>query len=416
MRSKAFAAIRFVVVGASCYQLDAVAYECIANDVGIETFSSIIGITQLLMISNARFFLACVAMLTQFGALASPATDAVLANIKTVPGFKLEVYADNVPGARSMALGQKGTLFVGTRKDVVYAITGTPGSGEPPTVKVIAEKLNMPNGVAFRNGALYVAEIHRILRYDAIENSLDNIEPPKVVREDLPKDRHHGWKYIAFGPDGKLYVPIGAPCNVCNEPNYAVITRMNADGTGHEVFARGVRNTVGFTWHPSTNQLWFTDNGRDHLGDDAPPCELNVAPRAGLDFGFPYCHGKDVKDPEFGRIGECAKMTAPVQLFPAHSAPLGLKFYAGSMFPEAYKGQIFVAEHGSWNRSKKVGYRISRVKLDGSRVIDYQPFVVGFKKGEQTLGRPVDLLNLDDGSMLISDDQAGAIYRLTYAR
>ena len=361
-----------------------------------------------------RLTLALIASLAFTAVFASPATDAVLANIKTAPGFKLELYADNVPGARSMALGQNGTLFVGTRKEVVYAISGKPGSGEAPTVRVIAEKLNMPNGVAFRDGALYVAEIHRILRFDGIEDSLERIEPPKVVRDDFPKDRHHGWKYIAFGPDGKLYVPIGAPCNVCNEPKYAVITRMNADGTGHEVFARGVRNTVGFTWHPVTGQLWFTDNGRDYMGDAAPPCELNVAPRAGLDFGFPYCYGKDVKDPEFGRLGECAKSTAPIHSFPAHTAPLGVKFYTGSMFPQVYKGQAFVAEHGSWNRSTKVGYRISRVKLDGNQVIDYQPFVVGFKKGEETLGRPVDLLNLEDGSMLISDDAAGAIYRLTY--
>jgi glucose/arabinose dehydrogenase len=361
-----------------------------------------------------RTALAFVANLLALSALASPATDAVIANIQTPPGFKLSVYADNVPGARSMALGQKGTLFVGTRKDVVYAVSGTPGSGTAPEVRVIAERLNMPNGVAFRDGALYVAEIHRILRFDGIESSLDQIEAPKVVREDLPKDRHHGWKYIAFGPDGKLYVPIGAPCNVCNEAGYAVITRMNADGTGHEVFARGVRNTVGFTWHPTTKQLWFTDNGRDYLSDDAPPCELNVAMRAGLDFGFPYCHGKDIKDPEFGKLGDCAKITAPVQLLGPHVAPLGVKFYTGAAFPQPYRGQVFIAEHGSWNRAKKSGFRIARVKLDGNRAIDYQPFVVGFKKGEQTLGRPVDLLVLEDGSMLISDDQAGAIYRLTY--
>lgn len=361
-----------------------------------------------------RIALAIAIQLLAFNALASPATDAVLANIQTAPGFKLELYADNVPGARSMALGQKGTLFVGTRKDVVYAVVGTPGSGQAPAVKVIANQLNMPNGVAFRDGALYVAEINRILRFDSIESSLEQIEAPKVVREDLPKDRHHGWKYIAFGPDGKLYVPIGAPCNVCNEPSYAVITRMNADGSGHEVFARGVRNSVGFTWHPTTKQLWFTDNGRDYLGDETPACELNVAARPGLDFGFPYCHGKDIKDPEFGKLGDCAKATAPVQSLGAHVAPLGVKFYTGTAFPEPYRGQAYIAEHGSWNRSKKAGYRISRVKLDANRAIDYQPFVVGFKKGEQTLGRPVDLLVLDDGSMLISDDQAGAIYRLTY--
>lgn len=346
---------------------------------------------------------------------ASPASDAVIANLRVPQGFKIEVFADDVPGARSMALGEKGTIFVGTRKDRVYAVSGAPDSAQKPVVRLIAEGLNMPNGVAFRDGALYVAEISRILRYDAIEDSLDRIEPPKVVRADLPKDRHHGWRYIAFGPDGKLYVPIGAPCNVCNEPGYAVITRMNADGTGQEVFARGIRNTVGFTWHPVTKHLWFTDNGRDYLGDDVPPCELNVAPRAGLDFGFPYCHGKDVKDPEFGHLGDCAKSVPPVQLLGAHVAPLGVQFYTGQAFPQNYRHQVFIAEHGSWNRSKKNGYRVTRVKLDGERAIDYQPFVVGFKRGEEVLGRPVDLLVMPDGSMLISDDQAGAIYRVTYA-
>ena len=360
----------------------------------------------------AAYTIGCIAALNVH---ASPATDAVIANLRVPQGFKIEVFADDVPGARSLALGENGTIFVGTRKDKVYAVSGTPGGAQKPVVRVIADGLNMPNGVAFHEGALYVAEISRILRYDAIEDSLDRIAPPKVVRDDLPKDRHHGWRYIAFGPDGKLYVPIGAPCNVCNEPGYAVITRMNADGTGQEVFARGIRNTVGFTWHPVTKQLWFTDNGRDYLGDDVPPCELNVAPRAGLDFGFPYCHGKDVKDPEFGHLGDCAKSVPPLQLLGAHVAPLGVKFYTGRAFPENYRNQVFIAEHGSWNRSKKNGYRVTRVKLDGERAIDYQPFVVGFKRGEEVLGRPVDLLVMPDGSMLISDDQAGAIYRVTYA-
>jgi len=240
---------------------------------------------------------------------ASPKTDKVIENVRLPTGFKMEVYSDQVPGARSMALGQKGTLFVGTRVrgGKVYAISGTPGDATKPTVRVIADNLNTPNGVAFHDGALYVAEINRLLRFDDIEASLDNVPQPKVVRDDLPKDGHHGWRYIAFGPDDKLYFPIGAPCNVCNEPKYAMITRMNADGSGQEVFARGVRNTVGFTWHPVTKQLWFTDNGRDWLGEDAPPCELNVATRAGLDFGFPYCHGKDIKDPELASSATAAR-------------------------------------------------------------------------------------------------------------
>lgn len=346
---------------------------------------------------------------------ASPATNKVIENVRLPPGFQLQVFADNVPAARSMALGAQGTLFVGTRGTTVYSISGSPGTGLKPTVRVLADKLNMPNGVAFRDGSLYVAEVNRILRYDGIESSLGNVPAPKVVRDDLPKDRHHGWKYIAFGPDGKLYVPIGAPCNVCNEPKYASITRMNADGSGYEVFARGIRNSVGFTWHPITRELWFTDNGRDYLGDDKPPCELNVAPRAGLDFGFPYCHGRDIKDPEFGKLGECSRITPPVQLLGAHVAPLGIRFYTGSAFPEKFRNQVLIAEHGSWNRKEKSGYRLTLVRLDGDQALSYEPFATGFNRGDEVFGRPVDLLVLEDGSMLISDDTAGAIYRLIYS-
>jgi glucose/arabinose dehydrogenase len=346
---------------------------------------------------------------------ASAATDKVLDNVRLPTGFRLEVYADNVPGAREMALGARGTLFVGTRaQGKVYAVSGTPGASEKPAVRVIAEKLNNPNGVAFRDGSLYVAEISRITRYDNIESSLDTRVVGKVVRDDLPKDAHHGWKFIAFGPDGRLYVPIGAPCNICNEPKYAVITRMNADGSDHEVFARGIRNSVGFTWHPTTKELWFTDNGRDFLGEDSPPCELNRVSRAGLDFGFPYCHGKDISDPDFGRLGDCAKITPPVQALGAHVAPLGVKFYTASVFPERYREQIFIAEHGSWNRKVKSGYRITSVRLEGDKATAYEPFATGFNRGDEVFGRPVDLLVLADGSMLVSDDTAGAIYRVSY--
>jgi glucose/arabinose dehydrogenase len=365
----------------------------------------------------ARGALSLLLALAAGAAGASPATDQVLRNVRLPAGFKLEVYADDVPGARSMALGARGTLFVGTRArgGKVYALSGTPGSGAKPTVRVVAGKLNMPNGVAFRDGALYVAEISRILRYDDIEAQLDHPPQPKAVRDDLPKDGHHGWRYIAFGPDGKLYVPIGAPCNICNEPKYGVLTRMNADGSGHEVFARGIRNTVGFTWHPDTRELWFTENGRDWLGDERPPCELNSAPRAGLDFGFPYCHGKDIKDPEFGHLGDCGRSTPPVQPLGAHVAPLGVKFYTGTAFPQRYRNQIFIAEHGSWNRSEKNGYRITLVTLNGRSAASYEPFASGFHRGDEVFGRPVDLLVLADGSLLVSDDHAGAIYRVSYA-
>jgi glucose/arabinose dehydrogenase len=345
---------------------------------------------------------------------ASPATDQVLQKVRLPQGFKLEVYTDAVPAARSLAWGPRGTLFIGTRSGSVYAVSGTPGASSKPTVRTLASGLNMPNGVAFRDGALYVAEVNRILRYDAIESLLDQVPAPKVVRADLPKDRHHGWRYIAFGPDGKLYVPIGAPCNICNEPKYAVITRMNPDGSDYEVFARGVRNSVGFTWHPSSKELWFTDNGRDYLGEDAPPCELNHAARAGLDFGFPYCHGRNIQDPEFGSLGECSRITPPVQTLGAHVAPLGVKFYTGNAFPAEYRNQAFIAEHGSWNRKEPNGYRITVVKLAGDKATSYQPFASGFNNGKETFGRPVDLLVLGDGSLLVSDDLAGAVYRISY--
>ncbi|MET0658114.1 MAG: sorbosone dehydrogenase family protein [Steroidobacteraceae bacterium] len=345
--------------------------------------------------------------------LASSESDRVLANVRLPPGFKMELYTDRVPQARSMALGKQGTVFVGTREQGVVYSVGPRSGAAAPEVRIIARDLNQPNGVAYRDGALYVAEINRILRFDQIESSAKTPEP-KVVRDDLPKDRHHGWRYIAFGPDGKLYLAIGAPCNICNEPNYAVIQRMNPDGSDREVVAHGVRNSVGFTWQPQTRELWFTDNGRDWLGDDAPPCELNRASRAGLHFGFPFCHGADIKDPEFGKLGECSQSEPPVRALDAHVAPLGVKFYLGKNFPSQYQGQLFIAEHGSWNRSVKSGYRITRVKLEGNKAVSYVPFVVGFHRGDEVFGRPVDLLELEDGSLLISDDRAGAIYRVSY--
>jgi glucose/arabinose dehydrogenase len=340
-------------------------------------------------------------------------TAKILAALKAPPGFTVSIYADNVPGARSMALGEKGTLFVGTQgAGKVYAVRALADGRQQVTT--IAQGLNLPNGVAFRDGALYVAEIKRILRYDAIEGQLDAPPKPVVVREDFPADRHHGWKYIAFGPDGKLYVPIGAPCNVCDQKGYAAITRMNADGSGREVFATGIRNTVGFTWHPVTKELWFTDNGRDWLGEDVPPDELNRAPTAGLSFGFPFCHAGAIKDPEFGKLGECAQATPPVRKLGAHVAPLGVKFYTGTQFPESYRNQIFIAEHGSWNRKERAGYRVTLVRLQGEQVSAYEPFISGWNQADGVLGRPTDLLVLPDGSMLVSDDMAGVIYRISY--
>lgn len=337
----------------------------------------------------------------------------LLKALKLPPGFQIAIEVDGVPGARSLALGDQGTLFVGTRTaGRVFAVRSLPNGGRE--VLTIARDLNSPNGVAFRDGALYVAEISRILRYDGIEARLNAPPKPAVVTANLPRDAHHGWKYIAFGPDGLLYVPIGAPCNVCDEPTHAQILRMKPDGGGREVFARGVRNTVGFTWHPVTREFWFTDNGRDYLGDDRPPCELNHAPRAGLHFGFPFCHGGDIRDPEFGTLGSCSETVAPARKLDAHVAPLGVKFYTGAQFPESYRNQLLIAEHGSWNRSERSGYRIMTVRLEGGRAVSYEPFVTGWNQRDSVLGRPVDLLVTADGSLLVSDDSAGVIYRITY--
>ncbi|MBP2675596.1 MAG: glucose/sorbosone dehydrogenase-like protein [Deltaproteobacteria bacterium] len=336
-------------------------------------------------------------------------------SIKLPPGFRIETYA-KVPDARSMTLGERGTLFVGTRREKVYAVLPGETAGGIHKVVTIARDLNQPNGVAFRGGALYVAEIGRILRYDGIESRLSSPPEPVVVDERFPKDRHHGWKFIAFGPDGMLYIPVGAPCNVCEraDPRYAAILRMRADGTGLEVFASGVRNTVGFDWHPQTGELWFTDNGRDGLGDDLPPDEVNRAPVKGLHFGFPYVHGKTLPDPEFGARGKPAGFTPPEWELPAHAASLGMRFYSGTMFPPGYRGRIFIAEHGSWDRSTPIGYRVSLVRLEGNRVAGYEVFAEGWLRGDKPWGRPVDVQVIADGSLLVSDDKSGTIYRISY--
>jgi glucose/arabinose dehydrogenase len=336
--------------------------------------------------------------------------------IKLPPGFHVSIFAE-VPNARSMTLSPKGTVFVGNRRGgKVYAVVDADRDGKADNVYTIASGLDSPNGVAFRDGALYVAENSRILRFDDIEKTLTH--PPKavVVNEEYPKDRAHGWKFIAFGPDGKLYVPVGAPCNICerSEPIYASITRINPDGTGREIFAHGVRNTVGFDWHPRTGELWFTDNGRDWMGDDMPADELNRAPRKGMHFGFPYIHQGDVPDPEHGQGKKMEEFTPPVRKLGPHVAALGMRFYTGKMFPEEYRGHIFIAEHGSWNRSSPIGYRVTLVKLSGSQAVSYVPFAEGWLQGGQAWGRPVDVLVMPDGALLVSDDMAGVIYRITY--
>lgn len=351
-------------------------------------------------------------------ALTAYAETLPLNSIKLPAGFKIEVFAE-VQDARSMALSPSGVVYVGNKdKDKVYALKDTNGDFKADKKWVVASGLNMPNGVAFNDGDLYIAEISRITKLPGIESKLDNPGKPVVVKDDYPTESHHGWKYIAFGPDGKLYVPVGAPCNICESKNeiYASITRLNKDGSGREIFAKGVRNSVGFTWHPETKELWFTDNGRDMLGDDVPSCELNLASAAGMHFGYPYCHQGSVKDPEFGAKRPCSDFTGPADKLGPHVAPLGLKFYTGNMFPSSYKNQLFVAEHGSWNRSKKSGYNVSLVKMAGHEVSGHEVFASGWMDDatQKVWGRPVDVLILPDGSMLVSDDQANVIYRISY--
>ena len=333
-------------------------------------------------------------------------------------GFKVEVLVAGVENARSMALGADDMLFIGTRMaGKVYAVRNA-FSGQPE-VFTIATKLPFPNGVAFRQGDLYVAEPKRILKYRNSASRLDAPSEPEIIDDALPyKGKLHSWRYIDFGPDGRLYVSIGAPGNMANEPGLALILRMSPDGGSREVFARGVRNSVGFDWHPETGEFWFTDNGRDMLGDDLPPGELNRASEPDMDFGYPYCHAGFIPDPDLGSLGKCEESIAPEQALGPHVAPLGMAFYTGDMFPEEYRHQIFIAEHGSWNRSKsagKTGYRVTLVRLNGNNAVSYEPFMEGFLDADRVLGRPVDLLVAPDGALLVSDDQRGVVYRIFYA-
>jgi glucose/arabinose dehydrogenase len=369
------------------------------------------------------------------GTQASPPADLPLDLIKMAPGFKIELFASGVTKARQMALGSKGTVFVGSRDrpagDTVYAVVDRNGDHRADQVIPIVKGLNEPSGVAFRDGTLYIGEIHRVVKFDDIESKLQSPGEPVVVNDKLPQDRHHGQKFIAFGPDGLLYVPVGGPCNVCDkekdDPRYATILRMKPDGSGLEVFASGVRNSVGFDWHPGTRELWFTDNGRDNMGDDVPRDELNTAAKRGLHFGFPFCHQGDVSDPELGKARPCSAFQAPARALDAHVAAIGMRFYTGTMFPAEYRNQIIIAEHGSWNRSVPQGYRLSLVKLEGNKVVSYTRFAEGWLRGLKPAaaggamvgdvwGRPADVLVMPDGSLLVSDDRAGVIYRITYGK
>ena len=337
-------------------------------------------------------------------------------------GFSIELYTADVPNARQMVLSPNGTIFVSTRQaGNVYAVRDEDGDQVADRVLTLDSDLNMPNGVAFLDGALYVAEVNRVLRYDNIEANLETPPDPLVLNDTLPTERAHGWKYIAFGPDGRLYVPVGGPCNVCDneetDPRFATILSMQPDGTDVQIYARGVRNSVGFDWHPVTDELWFTNNGRDRLGDTQPADTLNHAPQSGFHFGFPFCHQGNIQDPDFN-TRPCSEFRAPAQRLGAHVASLGMEFYTGDMFPEAYRNQIFIAEHGSWNRSSEAGhtgYRLTVARLEGDRVVGYDVFSEGWlAANNEAWGRPVDVLVMPDGALLVTDDRVGAIYRITY--
>jgi glucose/arabinose dehydrogenase len=358
--------------------------------------------------------LLCAALL---GCSRGEAAQASSAGDALPPGFTIEPYASGVSGARQMAMSPAGTLFVGSRTGQVYAIPDRDRDGRGDEVIRVVQGLTEPHGVAVRDGALYVAEQSRLLRFDRIETTLA-APPAPVTIAPLPNDAHHGRKAIGFGPDGKLYVSIGAPCNVCDMDarGYGQIRRVPAGGGSWEVVARGVRDSVGFDFHPVTGELWFTDNGRDWLGDDRPPDELNRVGEVGQHFGFPFCHGRSLVDPEFGSPQRpCSRFAPPVQELGPHVAALGMAFYTGTMFPAEYRHQVFIAEHGSWNRSQKIGYRVTLVRLDaGGRALEYRPFADVWRNGEQVSGRPVDVQVAPDGALLISDDQAGVIHRISY--
>lgn len=348
--------------------------------------------------------------------------DVQLDKLKLPEGFSIEVWAAEVPNARSMAVSKSGIVFVGNRQEKnVYALVDEDGDGKADSKYVLANDLRMPNGVAVKDGDLYVAEVSRILRFKDIENNLTK-PSYEVVYVGYPDEAHHGWKFIAFGPDGMLYVPVGAPCNICvsEDPIFASITRLDVSkpGAKPEIYAHGVRNSVGMTWHPETKNLWFTDNGRDMLGDDTPDCELNKATSLGQHFGYPYWHAGSIKDPEVGSEGkEASFYTAPEAKLGAHTAPLGLRFYTGDQFPATYKNQLFIAKHGSWNRSTKSGYEVILARLDTTGKVSGQEVMVSGwldQATQEAWGRPVDVQQLADGSLLISDDVANCIYRLSY--
>ncbi|WP_349431319.1 PQQ-dependent sugar dehydrogenase [Methylomarinum sp. Ch1-1] len=365
------------------------------------------------------FFLAMLAATQAIGA-AEADKQQVLRQLQLPVGFKISLFASDVPNARSLALGDQGVIYVGTRQQgAVYALQDVDHDGVAERRYELAKGLYMPNGVAYRNNQLFVAETNRILRFDNIGDNLANPPKPVVVYDRLPSDKHHGWKYLRFGPDGKLYTSVGAPCNICNPDKeiYTSLVRLNVDGSGFEILARGIRNTVGFDWRPGSDALFFTENGRDYLGDDVPPDELNRWSEKGQHFGYPYCHAGSIADPELAGDRRCDEFVAPEWKFKAHMAPLGLRFYSGKQFPKRFHNQLLVAQHGSWNRSKPHGYRIALVKFKNNKPYKEQAFISGWlTETDEVLGRPTDILQLPDGSLLIADDTLGVIYRVEYQK
>ncbi|OAI21174.1 sorbosone dehydrogenase [Methylomonas lenta] len=350
---------------------------------------------------------------------AKPEHEAVLKQLHLPYGFKISIYADDVPNARQMAVSQQGIVYVGSQDGNVYALEDKDGNGVAENRYILAQNLNLPNGVAYKAGALYVAEVNRIIRFDKIEANLENPLAPVVVFDQLPSTKHHGWKYIRFGPDGKLYSAVGAPCNICKpeEEIYASLFRINADGSGFQILADGIRNTVGFDWEPSTGHLFFNDNGRDYLGDDVPADELNQWTGSREHYGFPYCHAGNVPDKEFAQNKKCGQFKGPTWRYKAHVAPLGMRFYTGAQFPEQYHKQLLVAQHGSWNRSRPQGYQVALVKFSKGEPFSEQAFVSGWlTPSDEVLGRPVDIVQMPNGSLLISDDKLGVIYKVEYTK
>lgn len=363
-----------------------------------------------------RMMLLCATAMTAFGCNAATLNEN-LSKITLPPGFSISIYAENLQNPRQLAVGDQGTVFAGSEAaGNVYAVEDNNSDYIADGIYTIDQKLNRPTGVEFKFGSLYVAALDRILRYDDVESNIDQPPAADVVTAELPDQAHHGNRVLRFGPDGLLYVSIGAPCNVCVEPGFGQIRRMEADGSGDEVYVSGVRNSVGLAFSPATGRLWFTDNGRDLLGDDIPADELNEVTQQGQDFGFPYCHQGDLLDAEFGQGKSCSDYAPPAVKLSAHGAALGLTFYTGQMFPPEYDGSLIIARHGSWNRSKKIGYDLAVVRFDASgKPMAPEVFASGWLQGEQAWGRPNDVLQLADGSLLVSDDMANVIYRISYA-